>query len=276
MICVLSYAFNLGSHSLKVGYEYLAVNTAIQDTNPLLGLDTYSGQYTRPIAIPATDTTPAVPAPPASNLYNISDFFFGLRSQYELANLTVAQMRQRFHFGYIQDDFKVNRKLTLNLGLRYEFGTPYYEKNNKLSNYDPVSNSIILAKSGSLTDRGLVKPDYNNFGPRLGFAYNILDKTVIRGGYGVGYVFLNRLGSANILGTNFPFITRAAVAQVAPSPTNNPLVRRRGLCRKLFPHDASRLSDERFAEQRHALYSARFADFEHSKLAGFDSARNSF
>ena len=219
----LSYAFLLGKHSLKVGYEYLAVNTAIQDTNPLLGLDTYSGQFTRPIAIPATPTTPAVPAPPASNQYNLADFYFGLRSQYELANLTVAQMRQRFHFGYIQDDYKVNRKLTLNLGLRYEFGTPYYEKDNKLSNYDPVSNSIVLAKNGSLSDRSLVNPDYNNFGPRLGFAYNIFDKTVIRGGYGIGYVFLNRLGSANILGTNFPIITRAAVAQIAPDPTNNPL-----------------------------------------------------
>jgi hypothetical protein len=195
-----SYAFALGRHSLKIGYEYLAVNTAVQDTNPLLGLDTYSGQFSRVSGGP-------------NNIYNLADFFFGLRSQYELANLTVAQMRQRFHFAYVQDDFKVNQKLALNLGLRYEFGTPYYEANNRLSNYDPVTNSILLAKDGSLYDRALVDPDYNNFGPRLGFAYNVFDKTVIRGGYGLGYVYLNRLGSANILGTNFPFITRAAVAQ---------------------------------------------------------------
>ncbi len=206
-----SYGFTIGRHSLKTGYEYLAVNTEVQDTNPLLGLDTYTGQFSRPTGAAA------------SNTYNLADFFFGLRSQYELANLTVAEMRQRFHFAYVQDDFKVNRKLTLNLGLRYEFGTPYYEKNNRLSNYDPATNSILLAKSGSLYDRALVDPDYNNFGPRLGFAYNIFDKTVIRGGYGVGYNFLNRLGSADILGTNFPIITRAAVAQNAPDPTLNPL-----------------------------------------------------
>ena len=206
-----SYAFTLGRHSLKTGYEYLRVNTDVQDTNPLLGLDTYTGQFSRPVGAAA------------SNLYNLSDFYFGLRSQYELANLTVAQMRQRFHFAYIQDDFKVNRKLTLNLGLRYEFGTPYYEKNNRLSNYDPATNSILLAKNGSLYDRSLVDPDYNNFGPRLGFAYNIFTKTVIRGGYGVGYNYLNRLGSADVLGTNFPIITRAAVAQTAPDPTLNPL-----------------------------------------------------
>jgi hypothetical protein len=206
-----SYGFSLGKHSLKLGYEYLAVNTEVQDTNPLLGLDTYTGQYSRPVGAAA------------NNVYNLSDFFFGLRSQYELANLTVAEMRQRFHFAYIQDDFKVNRKLTVNLGLRYEFGTPYYEKNNRLSNYDPVSNSILLAKDGSLSDRGLVDPDYNNFGPRLGFAYNMFEKTVIRGGYGLGYVYLNRLGSADILGTNFPTITRAAVAQTTPDPVLNPL-----------------------------------------------------
>ena len=132
-------------------------------------------------------------------------------------------MQQKFHFAYIQDDIKVNQKLTVNVGLRYEFGTPYTEKNNRLSNYDPVSNSIILAKDGSLYDRALVNPDYDNFGPRLGFAYNLFGKTVIRGGYGLGYVYLNRLGSANVLGTNFPIITRAAVAQNAPDTVLNPL-----------------------------------------------------
>ena len=204
----LNYAFTLGRHSLKTGYEYLRLNTDVQDTNPLLGLDTYGGQYSRPGGAAA------------NNVYNLADFFFGARSQYELATLTVAEMQQRFHYAYIQDDIKVNQRLTLNLGLRYEFGTPYWEKNNRLSNYDPVSNSILLASPGSLYNRSLVDPDRNNFGPRLGFAYKIFDKTVVRGGYGLGYVFLNRLGSADILGTNFPTVTRAAVAQNAPSATN--------------------------------------------------------
>lgn len=210
----LNYTFLLGRHSFKAGYEYLRLNTDVQDTNPLLGLDTYGGQYSRP-------TPPAVvTAPAANNLYNLADFYFGARSQYELATLTIAKMQQRFHYAYLQDDIKVNQRLTLNLGLRYEFGTPYWEKNNRLSNYDPVTNSILLAKDGSLYDRALVDPDRNNFGPRLGFAYKPFDKTVIRGGYGLGYVFLNRLGSADILGTNFPVVTRAAVAQAPPSLTN--------------------------------------------------------
>ena len=207
----INYTFNRGRHTIKTGYEYLTIGTDVQDTNPLMGLDTYTGQYSRPAGAAA------------NNQYNLADFYFGLRSQYELASLTVAEMQQRFHFGYIQDDIRVNQKLTLNLGLRYEFGSPYWEKSNRLSNYDPVSNSIVVAKDGSIADRSLVDPDYNNFAPRLGFAYSITDKTVLRGGYGMGYVFLNRLGSADILGTNFPIVTRAAVAQTAPDSVLNPL-----------------------------------------------------
>ncbi|MFN7947159.1 MAG: TonB-dependent receptor [Blastocatellia bacterium] len=200
----VNYTFNFGRHSLKAGYEYLAVNTDVQDTNPLMGLDTYAGQFSRPTGAAS------------NNLYNLADFMFGARSQYELANLLVVNLRQRLHFAYVQDDFKLSPKLTLNLGLRYEFATPIYEDKDRLSNYDPVTNSIIQAKSGSLYDRALVDPDYNNFAPRLGFAYNLMDKTVVRGGYGIGYVYFNRIGSANLLATNFPQITRANIPQ---SPT---------------------------------------------------------
>src|SRR5215468_1885047 len=65
----LNYAFSLGRHSLKTGYEYLAINTDVQDTNPLMGLDTYNGQFTRPTNAKTT-----------SNVYNLADFMFGLRS----------------------------------------------------------------------------------------------------------------------------------------------------------------------------------------------------
>ena len=199
----VNYSWSSGRHSLKSGYEYLRVNTDVQDTNPLMGLDTYTGQFSRPAG--------AV----ANNLFNLADFMFGARSQYELADLLVVNLRQRLHYAYLQDDFKVSPKLTLNLGVRYEFSTPIYEDQNRLSNYDPKTNTIVRAKDGSLSDRGLVDPDYNNFAPRIGFAYNLMDKTVLRGGYGIGYVYFNRLGSADLLATNFPQITRANITQDA-------------------------------------------------------------
>ena len=74
----------------------------MQDVNPLYGLDTYTGQFTRPAGTAA------------NNIYNLADFMLGLRSQYALSTFFVANMRQNLHFTYVQDDIRVNDKLTLN------------------------------------------------------------------------------------------------------------------------------------------------------------------
>jgi hypothetical protein len=191
-----------GRHSVKIGFEYLAVDTEVQDTNPLYGLDTYSSQFSRPAGVTASN-----------NLYNLADFYFGARTQYQLASLIVAQMRQRAYYTYIQDDFKVGPRLTLNMGLRYEYVTPYYEADNRMANYDPATNSLRLASDGSIADRALVNPDRNNVAPRFGFAYQLANDTVVRGGYGIGYIHFNRLASAGLLATNYPIVTRATVVQ---------------------------------------------------------------
>ena len=82
----------------------------------------------------------------------------GLRSQYALSTCCVAQMRQDMHFVYLQDDIRVNDRLTVNLGLRYEYATPMWEANNVLSNFDPASRTMVTAKDGSIADRALVDP----------------------------------------------------------------------------------------------------------------------
>ncbi len=119
------------------------------------------------------------------------------------------------YFGYVQDDFKVSRKLTLNLGLRYEFATPQYERDNKLANFDPVTNSLIFASGrAACIRRALVHPDHNNWAPRVGLAYQVLPKTVIRAGYGISYVQFNRMGGENLLAYNGPNIVDAAIDQL--------------------------------------------------------------
>ena len=127
-------------------------------------------------------------------------------------------MRQSQHFLYMQDDFRVSSKLTLNLGMRWEFATPRWENKNILSNFDPSTNRLIAAKGGSLYDRTLVDPDYSNFGPRIGLAYSVTPKTVIRSGYGISYVHNNRVGSADILGINGPQVVIATVDQTLLLP----------------------------------------------------------
>ncbi len=87
---------------------------------------------------------------------------------------------------FVQDDWKVNDRLNLNLGLRYDLFTPWSEKDGRYSLYD-ASQSKILTSSGG--GDGIVNADVNNFGPRLGFALALNDsKTmVVRGGYGLLY-----------------------------------------------------------------------------------------
>ncbi|HEY7284052.1 MAG TPA: TonB-dependent receptor [Vicinamibacterales bacterium] len=202
----VNYSWLQGRQSLKAGYEYQHIAVEVQDVNPLYGLDSYTGQFSRPVGSPANN-----------NLYNLGDFMLGLRSQYQLSTFLIAQMRQDLHFLYVQDDIRLNDKLTLNAGLRYEYATPMWEANNILTNFDPNTNKMISATDGSMYDRALVDPDRNNFGPRLGFAYTVAPRTVVRGGWGTSYVHVNRIGSANLLGINGPQVVRAAVVQGDPT-----------------------------------------------------------
>src|SRR5262249_38215465 len=78
----VNYTRLLGRQSMKAGYEYQQIAVEVQDVNPLYGLDSYAGQFTRPAG--AT----------ANNVYNLADFMLGLRSQYAISTLFVAEMRQ--------------------------------------------------------------------------------------------------------------------------------------------------------------------------------------
>ncbi len=198
----INYSWVLGRQSFKTGYEYQAIATEIDDFNPKYGRDTYSGQFSRPAGAAADPAT-----------YNLADFMFGARNAYSIINPFIANLRQRMHFAYLQDDVRVNQRLTLNLGLRYEFGTPQWEKDNFLTNFDPATNTLIQAKDGSIYDRALVNPDRNNFAPRLGLAYSIDDKTTLRSGYGMSYIHFNRLGGENLLSFNGPHVVALNVTQ---------------------------------------------------------------
>src|SRR5262249_7919660 len=201
----VNYTWTKRAHSFKTGYEFQWINTEVQDVNPLYGRDTYNGSFTRPAGAAA------------SNLYNLADFELGLRAQYALSSVLVAHPRRNMQFAYIQDDWRATTKLTLNLGLRYEYSTPYWELDNILSNYDPVANAIVKATDGSLEDRALVHPDRNNFGPRLGFAYTLTPETVIRGGYGISYAHFSRAGGGDLLPINGPQVVNAVVNQTNPA-----------------------------------------------------------
>ena len=87
---------------------------------------------------------------------------------------------------YFQDDWKVAPRLTLNLGLRYEFNTPPTDPTNRMSAYDFSTGQVEQVGTNGLSRSG-IRPDYKDFGPRVGFAWSITPHTVMRGGYGIYY-----------------------------------------------------------------------------------------
>ena len=134
-----------------------------------------------------------------------ADFLYGDPQTAMLSNQFEAHQKWYWFDFFVQDDFKLTPRLTLNLGVRYDFSSPVWEGNNHLSNFDPAgAGSIITASNGSLESRTLVQPQKLDFSPRFGFSYQLDSKTVLRGGYGILYVPFDRAGSENQLALNPP------------------------------------------------------------------------
>lgn len=134
---------------------------------------------------------------------------------------------------FVQDNWRVGKNLTLNLGVRYEYVTPFIELSNQLVNLDVAPDfsavaPVLPGQVGSITGKtfpdGLVNPDHNNFAPRLGLAWKPFSKTVVRAGYGVNYNIGQYAQMANQLGFQPPF----AVAQTNPAETPTSLTLQNG------------------------------------------------
>jgi hypothetical protein len=226
----VNFTWLRGKHSLKFGYEYEHIWMAVNDNNPLYGSYTYGGGYSSCPATASTSTVTCAGATVSDTYW--ADFLFGLTSSYQLANYFVVHLRQTMDSAYAQDDWKVTPKLTLNLGLRWEYGSPYSEQNNNISNFDPGTQTVLTLSPGATAGNGitpvsaggvygktLINPDFADFSPRVGFAFNVLPKTVIRGGFGTGYIHYTRAGSGDILGINAPQAQFASVNQNNLKPT---------------------------------------------------------
>jgi Carboxypeptidase regulatory-like domain/TonB dependent receptor len=130
---------------------------------------------------------------------SLSDFVGGFPDNYYQSANAVYGIRTSSYFAYGQDTFKISPRLTLVLGLRYEYNTPQYDvHNNILGYFGPGAQSTVWpdAPPGILypgdpgtPNRALVYPDRNNWAPRFGFAWDMLgnSKVVMRGGFGIFY-----------------------------------------------------------------------------------------
>jgi hypothetical protein len=206
-----SYGDNLswqhGRHNSKFGAQLFRVqNNYLQNTSGLLGNFNYSGVFTgNPSAGEAVG-------------YDFADFLLDYSSGYSVSVQTgdVGQRQYRFAV-FAQDDFKVTPKLTLNYGLRWEYDQPVYEAHNKIADLNPTTGTLELAGVNG-NSRSLYKPTYDQFDPRVGFAYSVSPKLVLRGGFGVStYMDYNLLHHTS----NAPFHIGVSGTSAVPTATSS-------------------------------------------------------
>jgi hypothetical protein len=235
----------LGKHTFKMGIEWQHVKFSTLQPPWSRGEFDYNGDYTTVpnnnvgntgraefLLTPTANTTPGcvVPATCPS--------FVGGATDIRASNIAETDNGKNYYGGYVNDDWKVTPKLTVNLGVRYDFFGLVYEHHHNQANFVPAAASptgtplyiippgpnsgnlstdpatgftSVLAKDGITLDvtnkygAGLGHSQNTNFAPRVGFAYQVNPKLVVRGGFGIFYNGFENRGYSPNIGENYPF-----------------------------------------------------------------------
>ncbi|HKX27493.1 MAG TPA: TonB-dependent receptor [Blastocatellia bacterium] len=206
-------SWSRGRHSFKVGGQIARYHLNTRGAVNQRGTIEFDGS--RNGLIPATTDNARANA--------LADLLLGLPVR---ASITIGEFgrgyRQWAFAGFVQDAWRVTPKLKLNLGLRYEYNKPWTEVNGKLTNLVPGGSLEVV---GGPALKSFYQPDRNNFGPRVGLAYDLFGngQTVIRAGLGIVYETLLQTNSVEAVENNPPYSLSAVVRQPAPfSPTGAP------------------------------------------------------
>lgn len=146
----------------------------------------------------------------------VAAFMLGYPFQVTRAHLVAETTLQTWEPSvFIQDDWRANDWLTLNLGLRYDLFTPFTEEDGEIANLDVNTLQFLIPGQDGVSDTGGVKTDYGNLAPRLGFAATVREGLVVRGGYGLSF-FPSSMAS-NAVMRNSPFTFTYAATSAAAS-----------------------------------------------------------
>jgi trimeric autotransporter adhesin len=187
-----------GRHALKVGFDYRRIKAAGNDSNNAAGNYAFNGIFTRSLNTSA-----------GTGGADMADLLLGYPSSGAIYTSTKLTDYADYYGLFIQDNFRLNSKITLNYGLRWERELGLQEQNNGLVvNFLRDTTNPIAANVTGILPKGVVQyagvngaptsvgnPYANKWGPRIGIAYQLNDKTVIRGGYGIFWAPQFAIGS---------------------------------------------------------------------------------
>lgn len=211
----------VGNHALKFGVALEAIRLAMLQPTNSRGSYTFNGLYTSHLNQSFTG-------------YGVADFLADQIDAAAISNESQFNDARWYRAGYAQDDWRVNHKLTVNLGLRYDFFQPFKENAGRQAAYHitgplgvgsgaavlempeqsqhiPLSSGFLsnLAKDNItlqyVSNQRLINSQFTNFAPRVGIAYTIGQHTVVRSGFGIFYGGLESVGGGPNFGFSYPF-----------------------------------------------------------------------
>lgn len=168
----------LGHHTLSLGGEYMDYIYSRYDPGLLSGSYDFNGQFT---------------STSGQSVLGLADLELGLPHSTTIdTNNTWFREIAKYASLYVQDDYRITPKLTINLGLRWEFDGPFVEAKNQMYSFNPNLTDQVTGKKGAIQFAGyngaphrLQGSYYKGFLPRIGFSYHAWRNTVLRGGYGI-------------------------------------------------------------------------------------------
>ena len=202
-------SWNHGKHNWRFGGDYRRILQSFRAARNAEGSFVFTGFATSAYASGSTQALP-------DTGYDFADFLLGYPQQTSLQyGVSSYNFRGNSSDLFVQDDWRIFAKLSLNLGVRYEYIGPYTEAHDRITNLEVgqgFSTAVPVVPAGAVVPPGsgtyavsfnpsLLNPDRNNFAPRLGLAWRPLQKTVVRLGYGINY----NLAQYSAMVQNFAF-----------------------------------------------------------------------
>lgn len=192
-----------GRHMLKAGADIRLSGSRIIGASNAVGVFNFNGKFTG---------------------VSLADFLVGWANTFAQGTIQSGDQIFRNYMFYVSDEWKVTQKLTLTLGLRYELNSPWFDKNNRMTQLElapgPNYGNLlpVAADARSWSERALVNTDTNNWAPRIGFAYRPSERWVVRAAGGVFYGGQENLGANARAFQNWPY----QIAKTLPSTRTTP------------------------------------------------------